>query len=132
MNSRRLWNSNQRNKFLSAEASPGIFHRRHHMHVVSSICTQDWEVPLKCPKGFHKIAQYEHFTPCLNMRSRSFKTGKQMLYNLLYNNAYLLLAVMVEGDESMPAIRMANYPAVLAGYWPLLTALYNIKWIALK
>ena len=40
------------------------------------------------------------------MRSRSFKTGKQMLYNL-FDGAYFL-AVTVEGDESMPAIRMAN------------------------
>ena len=29
---------------------------------------------------------------------------------------------MVEGDKSSQ-LRMANYPAVLAGYWPLLTAL---------
>ena len=37
----------------------------------------------------------------------SFKTRKQMLYNNLFDGAYFLLAVMVEGDESSQ-LRMAN------------------------
>ena len=43
-------------------------------------------------------------------------------FTILFDGAYFLLAVMVEGDKSSQ-LRMANYPAVLAGYWPLLTAL---------
>ena len=35
------------------------------------------------------------------MRSMSFKTGKHMVYNIAFNGAYFLLAVMVGDDESM-------------------------------
>ena len=49
------------------------------------------------------------------MHSMSFKVGN-VCFTILFNGAYFLSAVMVEGDES-------NQPVVLAGYWPLLTAL---------
>ena len=39
----------------------------------------------------------------------------------IFNGVYFLLAVMVEGEESR--LKRANYPAVLASYQPLLTAL---------
>ena len=61
------------------------------------------------PQAFHDIALFKHFTfpsPALNMYSMSLKTGKQVLYKL-FNNAYFLLAVMLEGDESSQ-LRMAN------------------------
>ena len=35
------------------------------------------------------------------MRSMSFKIGKHMVYNIAFNGAYFLLAVMVGDDESM-------------------------------
>ena len=42
------------------------------------------------------------------MRAMSFKTGKQMLYNLICSMVLIfLLAVMVEGDESSQ-LRVAN------------------------
>ena len=41
------------------------------------------------------------------MRSLSFKPGKQMLYNILFDGVYFLLAVMVERDKSS-RLRMAN------------------------
>ena len=43
-------------------------------------------------------------------------------YTILFEGAYFLLPVMVEGYESSQ-LRMANYLAVLASYRPLLTAL---------
>ena len=45
--------------------------------------------------------------------------------NYLFDGAYFLLSVIVEGDESSQ-LRMANEPAVFFGYWPLLTALQSI------
>ena len=61
------------------------------------------------------------------MHSMSSKTEKQMLCNnnYLFDGAYFLLSVIVEGDESSH-LRMANEPAVFFGYWPLLTALQSI------
>lgn len=40
---------------------------------------------------------------------------------MLFDGAYFLVAVMVEGDEGSP-LRVANKPVVFAGYRPLLTA----------
>ena len=82
MNSRWLWNSHQRHKFLRAEASRdilkirvsemsfqqlsrGIFHRG--CHVVSSEYTQDWEMS----QAFKDIKQFEHFTD-LNLFKYTF------------------------------------------------------------
>ena len=60
------------------------------------------------------------------MLSMSFKPGKQMLYNILFDGVYFLLAVMVEGDTSSQ-LRMANQPADLASYQSLLTALAHTQ-----
>ena len=58
------------------------------------------------------------------MCSMSFQTGKRILYNIiLFDGAYFLLAVMAGGVSNQ--LRMANEPAVLAGYPPLLRALVN-------
>ena len=70
MNSRWLWNSHQRHKFLRAEESGdilksrvseiefpgfsrGFFHRGH--HVVSSEYTQDWE---KCRQNIPGVPRH--------------------------------------------------------------------------
>ena len=42
---------------------------------------------------FHDIARFERFTPCLNMHSITFKTGKRMFSNfirwcLIFNSSY--------------------------------------------
>ena len=42
---------------------------------------------------FHAIARFERFTPCLNMHSITFKTGKRMFSNfirwcLIFNSSY--------------------------------------------
>ena len=55
------------------------------------------------------------------MHSMSFKVGN-VCFTILFNGAYFLSAVMVERDESNQ-LRMVNQPVLLAGYWPLLTAL---------
>ena len=45
-------------------------------------------------------------------------------FTILFYGAFFLLSVMVEGDESS-RLRMTNWPAVLASYWSLLTALVD-------
>ena len=55
---------------------------------------------------FHDIAQFERFTDLINLRSMSIKTGNGC-FTILFDGAYFLLAVMVEGDESSRP-RMAN------------------------
>ena len=38
---------------------------------------------VKTSQPFHDIARFERFTPCLNMHSVTFKTGKRMFYNFI-------------------------------------------------
>ena len=135
MNNRRLWNSHQTHKFLRAEASResqnwcfqrfsrNIFHRLHHVDL--SEYMQDWEqcrqnvpcVPrdrFKCLRDLN-LLEYAQFTECHS------KLGNGC-FTILFDGAYFLLAVMVEGDESSQ-LKRANQQAVLAGYRLLLTAL---------
>ena len=56
---------------------------------------------------------------CVQCRSKL----EHRCFTILFDGAYVLLAVMAEGDESN-WLRIANQPAVLAGYQTLLTALY--------
>ena len=71
----------------------------------------------KCPR--HDITQFECFTDiCIECHS---KQGNRC-FTILFEGAYFLLAVMVEGCESSQ-LRMANQLAVLASYQHLLTAL---------
>ena len=79
-----------------------------------------------CYAGY--ITQFECFTD-LNLFKYAFNViqnwetdGLQILFNSAY--WYFLLAVMVAGDESSQ-LRMANKPAVLAGYQPLFAALIH-------
>ena len=98
MNSRQLWNSHQRHKFLRAEASrdilkfkvseiafPGVFKRYFppwmpYFFVV--IHTRLGTMPSKCPR----CSTIRHSSKCftdLNLCSMSFKTGKRLLYNVI-------------------------------------------------
>ena len=55
------------------------------------------------------------------------------MHLISFDGAWFLLAIIVEGDESN-RLRMANWPAVLAGYRPLLTALgtsHDVKGFAI-
>ena len=99
MNSRRLWNSHQRHKFLRAKASrdilkfrvsemafPGVFKRYFPLQTPCCFIRKHarLETTIEMSQAFHNIAQFERFTPCLNMHSMSFKTGKRMLYNFIW------------------------------------------------
>ena len=81
---------------------------------------------IKMSLAFHNIAQFKRFTG-LNLLEDAFnviqnwETDALQFYLMVLN--YFLLAVMVEGAESS-RLRMANQLAVLAGYQPLLTALF--------
>ena len=57
-------------------------------------------------QAFHDIPQFEELN-LFKYAIKSFKTGKQMLYNIIFDGAYFLLAVMVGGDEHSQ-LRMAN------------------------
>ena len=104
MNSRRLWNSHQRHKFLRAGASwnilkirvsemafPGIFKR--YFLPWTPCCfvrlhtrRKTGNNAVEMSQGFRDIVRFERFTDLnLNMRSKSFKTGKRMLYNTFYS-----------------------------------------------
>ena len=58
---------------------------------------------IKMSQAFHNITQCKCFTDLnqFNMHSVSFKTGTQMLYNILFVGAYFSIAVIVDGDESI-------------------------------
>ena len=77
-------------------------------------------------QAFYDIARFERFTD-LNLRVciRCHSKLGNGCFTILFDAAYFLLAVMVEGDRNS-WLRMANKPAVLTGYWPLLTALMRI------
>ena len=74
---------------------------------------------LKCPRH----PWFECFTDLnlLNMHSMLIKTEKPILYNFI-QWCYILFAVMIEDESSW--LKMPNWPAVSASYWPLSTALY--------
>ena len=116
MNSKRLWNSHQRHKFLGAEASrdilkirvsemvfPGVFKRFFPQRMPCCFVRTNARLgtlPSKCPRRSKTSDGVKRSTDltCLNnfMCSMLFKTG-----------AYFLLAVMVERDESR-GLRMTN------------------------
>ena len=128
MNRRRLWNSHQRHKFLRAKATRDIFKIRVSEMVfpevfkryfpprmpccfirIHAIMQSRWNVP-----GVLRHHMVRTFDSCMQCHS---KLGKGC-FTILFNSAYILLVAMVEGDESSWLKRV-----VLAGYWPLLTAL---------
>ena len=128
MNSRRLWNSHQRHKFLRAEASRDILKLRVSKMMFPGVFK--WYFPLQppccfvtiharlgtmasaCPwrLAFHDIARFERFTD-LNPFKYAFcaiqNWETDALQFILFDGAYFLLVVMVEGDESNRQ-RMAN------------------------
>ena len=103
MNSRRLWNSHQRHKVLSAEASRDILKLRVSKMVFPGVFK--WYFPLQPPCCFVTIharlgtmaSKYPRRSTTshgsnvsqiwirLNMHSVPFKTGKRMRYNLFYS-----------------------------------------------
>ena len=144
MNSRQLWNSHQRQKVLRAEASwdilkfrvsempfplgfQEVFSTAEAMLFSQNTC-KTGKNAVEMSQAFHNITRFECFTD-LNLFKYAFNViqnweteGLQILFNGAY--WYFLLAVMVAGDESS-RLRMANKPAVLAGYQPLLAALIH-------
>ena len=150
MNSRQLWNQHRRHKFLRAEESrdilkvfrvsempfPGVCKRyfNHGRHIVSSEYIENTHKTgnnaIEMSQAFHDITRFEHFTDLnLFIFVQCHSKLANGCFTILFDDAYFLLAVMVEGDESS-RLRMPNQPAVLAGYWPLLTALL-IPWLVL-
>ena len=100
INSRWLWNLHQRHKFLRAEAFRDVLkfiesQKWRFQEFLRGISTADamlfcqnthitvGTLLLKCPRRFMTLHSSENRT-CLNMRSMSFKTGKQMLYNNIW------------------------------------------------
>ena len=100
MNSRRLWNSQKRNKFLRAEASRDILKFRvsemsfpralkRYFPPRTPCCfvrihARLGIMPLKCPR--HSVTSHGSNISqktCSNICSMSFKTGKQMCYNFI-------------------------------------------------
>ena len=96
MNSRQLWNSHQRHKFLRAEASrdilkfrvseiafPGVFKRYFPPRMpYFFVVIHTGNNAIKMSQVFHDMAQFKCFTD-LNLCSMSFKTGKRLLYNVI-------------------------------------------------
>ena len=140
MISRWLWNSHQRHKFLRAEASwdilkfrvsgiafpgvsRGIYH--HGCYVVSSQYLQHWEQYHRNVAGIPRMVRTFQRSKLVYICAQCHSKLEHGCFTILFNGAYFLLAVMVERDESSRQ-RMANWPAVLAGYWPLLTALNKL------
>ena len=93
MNSRQLWNSHQRNKFLRAEASKdilqfrvlemgflGVFKR--YFPLRTPCCFVRIHARLETMLSFHDIVRFEHFTD-LNLFKYAFN-GKWMLYNFIW------------------------------------------------
>ena len=116
MNSRRLWNLHQRHKFLRAEASLGKCHLSGFQEVFpprTPCCFirihRDWKqchrnvpgVPRHCAvRTFHRSKPAWTCVQCYSKLANG-------CFTVLFDGAYFLLAVMVEGDESSQ-LRMAN------------------------
>ena len=126
MNSRRLWNSHQRHKFLRAEASrdilkfrvsemvfAGVFKRYFPLRMPCCFVkyTQDWK---QCCRKlmfqvFHDITRFKRFTD-LNLFKYAFhdiQNWERDTLQFYFDGTYFLLQVMVEGDESS-RLRMVN------------------------
>ena len=123
----RLWNSHQRHKFLRAEASrdilkfrvsemafSGVFKKYFPlwMPCFSSGYTRLGIMPSKCPR--HSTASHSlnvsQISTCLYMHSIILQCHSKLrnrCFTTLFDGAYFLLAVMVEGDESS-RLRIAN------------------------
>ena len=145
MNSRRLWNLQQRHKFFEGFGIQGHFENqsvgngisRAFQEVLFTVDamlfrlithkTQDWEqchqnvcpgIPRHCTvRTFHRSKPKYVFRVIQN-----WETDASQYIKFLFGGAYFVSAVKVEEDESS-RLKIANQPAVLAGYRPLLTAL---------
>ena len=101
MNSRRLWNSQQRQKCLRAEASrhilkfrvsemafPGVFKRYFPLRMLCcfvKILARLGTKPSKCRRHSMTLhgSKLSQIQTCLNVRSMSFKTGTWIIYNFI-------------------------------------------------
>ena len=131
MNSRRLQNSHQRHKFLRAKASrevsemsfPGGFKRYFPPWMPCCfvrIHARLGTMPSKCPRRSTTSHSLNVLNTDVNLFKYSFdviQTWEMDVLQFYLMVLIFLLAVMVEGGESS-RLRMANQPAVLAGYWP--------------
>ena len=125
MNSSWLWNSHQRHKFLRVEASrdilkfrvsempfPGVFKRYFSTADALLLCQTTGKTgnnAVEMSQVFHDITQFERFTS-LNLFKYAFNVIQNWEMNalpILFDGAYFLLAVMVEGYESSQ-LRLAN------------------------
>ena len=124
MNSRRLWNSHQSHKVLRAKASRDILKFRvleMAFPVVFKRC-----FPLRTPCCFitiharqgkchhnvqgvpqHCMAQTFHRSKPVSIYFQCHSKLGNGCFTILYKDAYFLVAVMVEGDESSQ-LTMAN------------------------
>ena len=125
MNSRQVWNSHQRRKFLRTEGSrdilkirvseiafPGVF--KVFLTTDATLFRQDTcktgNNAIKMSLAFQDIAQFERFTD-LNLLEdalnviQNWETDALQFYSMVLN--HFLLTVMEEGDESN-WLRMAN------------------------
>ena len=143
MNSRQLWNSNQRHNLraepsrnilrfrVSEMAFPGVFKRYLPLRMLCffvRILVTMGTMPSKC-RRHSDIAWFECFTD-LNMFKYAFNviqnwnTDALQFYSMVLIFCQQLWQKQI--DESSQ-LRMANQPVVLAGFWPLLTALSIIS-----
>ena len=125
MNSSWLWNSHQRHKFLRVEASrdilkfrvsempfPGVFQRYFSTADALLLCQTTGKTgnnAVEMSQVFHDITQFERFT-ILNLFKYAFNVIQNWEMNalpILFDGAYFLLAVMVEGYKSSQ-LRLAN------------------------
>ena len=104
MNSRRLWNSHYRHKFLRVKASRDILKfSASAMAFPGDFQCRCYHVSSEYLQAFHDMARFEHFTD-LNLFKYAFDVIQNCetdaLQFILFDGAYVLFAVMVEGDES--------------------------------
>ena len=113
LSSRLIKNSRQLEARVSEVAFPGIFKRysqpqtpccfvKIHARLLRTMV-------LKCPRRSTTLngLNVSQTLTCLNVHSMSFKVGN-VCFTILFDGAYFLSAVMVEGDESN-WLRMANH-----------------------
>ena len=110
MNSRQLWNSHQRHKFLRAKSSRDILAFPGDLKIQEVFSTADTMLfrqnthntgsnVIEMLQAFYVIARLKLFTD-LNLFKYAFNVIQNWNTDALFDSAYFLLAVMVEGDES--------------------------------
>ena len=111
INSKQLWNLHQRHTFFRAEASWDIL--KFGVSTADTMLfrqnTCDFKHTVEMSQASHDVVRLERFT-VLNLFKYAFnviQNWKTDALQILFDAAYFLLAVMVDGDESS-RLRMAN------------------------